>query len=865
MSGYLIKGKKGSDKVKKEIILFILVVVITVAFWSVIFYLKTNLVKETEQLREKLYNMGINNYKTLSSLNSENLSKIWDVYSRKLTIRKVRLKDVLFQEDSRRKRKDSEDVIYLIDFLGILSYGLTRDMKVVLPAVLVSVLLALTFPLIFLKNVRLSSFVPISISYIPPFLVLVLLFYFASSSKMLIILFLGILGSTRLGIQLSNSVRSLENDDYVIYMILGGNSRASVTFKYTYFELLDSIIWSILWTFYTIFSLKIAMDSLSLNAEFEVNTGSILMGIFSELPSKNAMLQFSLLAVLVASLFVIMFSLANSAVGLYNALIGIRQAKKVHATSKNKKRVLWWRQVSQFNETCKIIDHNKISRIVVNGFKIHSKHQGTQRPILAVSESIELSLGDKIFVKGFSGSGKTLLTNSIVGIVWDKKLSYEGQIIYQFADNNFDILNNRKIRHQLLKSGIIELVPQNPKHGFSQYSTVKKQIEDFNLMEPFKELLERYFPNIFDRVMRSINLTPSKINDGALQVINFILAVARMRDKYGIVLFDEPIASLSKENTERVYKMVEEMLWNDRHIVLWIGHELETLERLPFNKILSVTEHENNIVAFVSNIEQEFINTYRMKTERLVCLLNELIQYQARRIHEEAKHNVRYNINVKKITFKHREIKPSSEITIDAGDIVFIHGENGSGKTTMIKALVGYLQKEVNGEIVWFNNNEKLIINKSSFYKLRKSYWKEIDAIFQNPDFSVPKYLKINEKNLRNSNKISQESFEELLKKYNLNWCYNKRFYQLSYGQKKRVKLLRVLLKRPSIIFLDEPTASLDVDNIELFIKSITDIVRNNPKTSLFIVTHQDIFQKVLSEKVKLIEMKNHPVSSEES
>ncbi|MCX7761434.1 MAG: ATP-binding cassette domain-containing protein [Candidatus Kryptonium sp.] len=843
---------------KKEIKVFLFSVLLILTFITTIFYLQQRLKHEVIELNKKLRSEGVSNYKTLSELNSENLSKVWRIYSREIVIKNLKLKDIIFEKEEnvqRRRRTINQKIaenklqpISILHFLGIVAYGIVQDMKMIIPALLISVSFAGFLPLIIISDLRFSSFVPSAITYIPPFLVIVLLFYFASSSKLAIILSFGILCSTRLGIQLSNSVRSLENDDYVIYMILGGNSRPSVTFKYTYFELLDSIIWGSLWTFYTLFSLKMAMDSLSLNAEFQVNTGSILMGIFAELPNKHSIVQFTILVLSVATLLAISFYFANNSVNLYKAVVGIRKHGNKKISRKSNLNILL--NISQNSE----ITPDNFTKIIVKNLKIYPKQQEDEA-ILNVEDPIEINLGDKIFVKGPSGSGKTLLTNSIVGILWEKKLTYEGQIIYQFGGTNIDILDNIKQRSRILKLNLLEFVPQNPKHGFNSYATVKEQIEDFGLITTFQELLKEYFPNLFHKIMRSINLAPSKINDGALQIINFVLTTAHMRGKTGVILFDEPIASLSKENILRVYEMLKNNIWDDKHTVIWIGHELETLEQLKFNKLISIQEKDNRMVAEVCNLDESFVGDYRKKINELVYILDEMIDRQSKTSRKNGK-NILYDINVRKISFKQHEIIPSSQLIINPGDMVLIRGDNGSGKTTMIKAIVGYIRREVEGEISWYSENKKLIINKSSLNKLQKSYWKHIDAIFQNPDISVPKYLKINEKNFA-KNREHNYSIREILESLNLEGCYKKRFYQLSYGQKKRIKLLRILLRRPSIILLDEPTASLDIDNIKIFLESINQILSSNPKTTLFIVTHQDIFQKVLHNQVKTIEMKN--------
>lgn len=841
------------QRATKEWIMLLFFASLITVFYIAAYQLNSRFQVRLNQLTSSLEREGLLDAKFITKLDIENLSKRWSLYSRSLTFDEVDLRTIVLSDQGRSRRTlEVSKKVNFLEFLAIVSLGLLNDSKVIFPALLLSIAFALSLPLFFIKEVRISSFVPFAISYVPPFLVIVMIFYFKSSSTFLTILSFGLLASTRLGIQIANAVRSLEKDDYVIYMILGGHSRRAVTLKYTYFELLDSVLWTTLWTFYTLFSLKLAMNSLSLGDHYEINLGALLMGIFSELPSKTAFQQFLVLATAVALLYMFSYVVISSAVSIFKLSVGIASGTKEKRTGAKVPNKIASRKTS------KKIPTGDFLGIHLRNLRIFEGPQQLDAAIVRMPGPAEIDLGDKVFVKGPSGVGKTLLTNALIGILWDKRLAYSGQVTYKFTDDELDVIDKAEVRHELFKTGLIEIVPQNPKHGFNPYASVMAQIKDFGLFEDFCELVKTYFSDSYDKIMKSINLPPSKINDGTLQIINFVLTVAKMRDRKGVVLFDEPIASLSKQNVLRVYRMLSENLWDERHLIFWIGHELETITSLKFNKILSIEEIQQEAVASLTTLDSTFFGEYEKRVNGVVNRIHSFIEKKAAMTkggeNEVTRHII---INVDKISFKGGKIavRPKNKVRVSAGDVVLIKGDNGTGKTTMVKAITGYLRYEVSGEIIWFDGSRSLIVNKSDPGSLAKAYWKEVDVIFQNPDLSVPKYLEINERMIRGQRKIPEEVFKELLKHYNLDDCYGKRFHQLSYGQKKRVKLVRAILKDPTILLLDEPTSSLDIKNIENFTEMLERIATEKPHTMIFIVSHQDVFEKVPSHLINIIEM----------
>lgn len=186
------------------------------------------------------------------------------------------------------------------------------------------------------------------------------------------------------------------------------------------------------------------------------------------------------------------------------------------------------------------------------------------------------------------------------------------------------------------------------------------------------------------------------------------------------------------------------------------------------------------------------------------------------------------------------------------GDCLGILGANGSGKTTLLKILFGSVFP-TKGEISY---NNKLV---SPDVGLRR-----YSSLFHNNDRSFFWRLTVRE-NLRYFGSLEGEKNSNIwLKDFsllNIDSLLDVKFMHLSAGQRKKVALYRGLLKNPNILFFDEFTESLDLENqmnFELLVKHL----RKNMNKTVVWVTHsleeiKNLCNKVIilsNGKIKLID-----------
>ena len=157
-------------------------------------------------------------------------------------------------------------------------------------------------------------------------------------------------------------------------------------------------------------------------------------------------------------------------------------------------------------------------------------------------------------------------------------------------------------------------------------------------------------------------------------------------------------------------------------------------------------------------------------------------------------------------------------------------GPNGCGKTTSIGMMLGLITP-TSGEVLINNKN----INNAD----RNDLLSRMN--FASPYIELPKKLTVREnlevyarlygvKDLKN--RISEIS-EDL----NLNNFLNKKTGELSSGQKNRVSLAKSLINQPDVLFLDEPTASLDPD-IGDFVRQYIETYKSRNQITILLASH---------------------------
>ena len=179
--------------------------------------------------------------------------------------------------------------------------------------------------------------------------------------------------------------------------------------------------------------------------------------------------------------------------------------------------------------------------------------------------------------------------------------------------------------------------------------------------------------------------------------------------------------------------------------------------------------------------------------------------------------------------YSNKEAVKNINFEIEKNEILGLLGPNGCGKTTTIAMMLGLL-KPTKGQVL-INGMD---IETNRIHLLHKMN-------FISPYIELPKKLTVRE-NLTVYGKLYgvlniKNRLDYLIEKLRLVEFINKKTGELSSGQKNRASLAKALINDPSILFLDEPTASLDPE-IGDFIRTFIEKIAKEKNMSILLASH---------------------------
>jgi putative phosphonate transport system ATP-binding protein len=221
-------------------------------------------------------------------------------------------------------------------------------------------------------------------------------------------------------------------------------------------------------------------------------------------------------------------------------------------------------------------------------------------------------------------------------------------------------------------------------------------------------------------------------------------------------------------------------------------------------------------------------------------------------------------LTVKNLNKSYGSTQACNDISFDIypGQVLGIVGESGSGKSTLLKAIAGYLPIN-SGKITYVNRQGKLLnfqeISESYLRQLMRTEW---GFVQQNPRdglrMNVTAGANIGERlmdiGVRNYGKIRQEVGEWLQQvEIDCRWI-DELPTTFSGGMQQRLQIARVLVTKPRLILMDEPTGGLDVSVQARLLDLLRSLVRNL-NLSVILVTHDIGVVRLLAHR--LFVMKN--------
>lgn len=467
---------------------------------------------------------------------------------------------------------------------------------------------------------------------------------------------------------------------------------------------------------------------------------------------------------------------------------------------------------------------------------------------------LEIYQGERIIIVGPSGCGKSTLAHCLNGL---NPFSYPGTIKGSLTICGVDAA----------RSGIFELsrfvgtVLQDTDGQFIGMTVLEDIAFSMeNDCVPQNEMLERTKKEA-ERVGLSAKLydAPHALSGGQKQRVSM---AGVMVDQVPILLFDEPLANLDPAAGRDAIALIDRLQSDGEKTVVIIEHRLEDAMHMGADRIIMM---ENGKIISDSSPEELFLSDkltragireplyltalkyagvslhQKMHVERMQTLhLTEeekakVQKWFAARRSAEPLADAEEVLRAEHIHFGYtpeRENLTDISFSVKKGEMISIVGKNGAGKSTMAKLLCGFETPD---------QGRLFLSGRDMSGDTIKERAARIGYVMQNPNQMISKPMIYDEVALGLvMQKLPEEEIRERVYE-TLKICglYEFRSWPvnaLSYGQKKRVTIASILVSRPQILILDEPTAGQDFRHYTEIMEFLKEL--NEKGYTVLMITH---------------------------
>lgn len=437
--------------------------------------------------------------------------------------------------------------------------------------------------------------------------------------------------------------------------------------------------------------------------------------------------------------------------------------------------------------------------------------------------NLTVNQGEIVAIVGASGSGKSLLAHSIMGILPSNAIE-KGTVRY-----NGETLTQKR-KEQLRKTDIA-LIPQSVNY-LDPLMQVGKQVKSI-IYQGNQETKQRAAFERYKLKIQAEKLYPFQLSGGMARRVLITTAVVRGPK---LIIADEPTPGLSPDLVEETLKNLKELA-EDGCGILMITHDIDAALQIA-DRI--AVFFEGATVDMVNKSEfsgtgERLTNPY---TRKLWQALPQNQFVSVKEILPDTAQDTEEILQGKGITFGYNggeNILSDFNITVQAGEIVGLRGPSGQGKTTLGKILAGYVKPQKG--TVTVNGKPYLSGN-----------YNPVQLIYQHPEKAINPRWRLK--------KTLTEAFEpapEVLTALGINDAWLNRYpHELSGGELQRFCIARVLHKDTRFLIADEMTTMLDAIMQARVWELILESVKKHTM-GLLIISHEDhILEKLCCRTVEL-------------
>lgn len=443
--------------------------------------------------------------------------------------------------------------------------------------------------------------------------------------------------------------------------------------------------------------------------------------------------------------------------------------------------------------------------------------------------SFDIAKGEKVLILGPSGSGKSTLAQCLNGIIPN---IHKGQAQGQVRIDGQDIFKQSIYD----KSQLVSTVLQDPDGQFIGLTVAEDLAfaleNDCADQSEMKDKVALWAERL--DLTSLLNHRPQDLSGGQKQRVSL---AGVLIDESPILLFDEPLANLDPKSGQETIDLIDKIHKEVGATTIIIEHRLEDVLYRPVDRILLVNEGE---LIFNGSPDELLSSTLLLENgirEPLYVTVLRQLGFDTRSAQNLSQLDA---LDLSDLALLDRVLKDKRDSSSDSilkveglsvsygdnptiiedlsfslkkGERLAIVGKNGAGKSTLAKALCGFVPSQ--GKLTYEGQD----ISQDSIAERSE----RIGFVLQNPNQMISQTMIFDEValglRLRGIEEAEvEERVHEVLKTCGLYSFRKWPISALSFGQKKRVTIASILVLKPEIIILDEPTAGQDY-------KTYTDIM----------------------------------------
>jgi phospholipid/cholesterol/gamma-HCH transport system ATP-binding protein len=201
---------------------------------------------------------------------------------------------------------------------------------------------------------------------------------------------------------------------------------------------------------------------------------------------------------------------------------------------------------------------------------------------------------------------------------------------------------------------------------------------------------------------------------------------------------------------------------------------------------------------------------------------------------------------------KNTDILKGIDLTVKKGENLVVLGKSGSGKSVLIKCLVGLVTAD-SGELKVFDTDiTKLNDQQLNKIRVRIGFLFQNSALYDSMSVRENLSFPLKRHSKKSTNKEVDEAIQSVLGSVGLTEAIDKMPAELSGGMRKRIGLARTLILQPEIVLYDEPTTGLDTITSREISELILS-VQKKYKTSSIIITHDMACAKLTGDRLVIL------------